>query len=333
MDLKFPTMMKAISISEPGDPEVLQLVEKEEPRPDHDDVLIQVKAAGINRPDVMQRKGKYPAPKDAPPDIPGLEVAGTIVATGRNVSQFRTGDKVCALLAGGGYAEYAIAPAQQCLPLPDGLGFEEGASLPETYFTVWNNVFDIGRFEPGHTVLVHGGSSGIGVAAIQMVKTMGGSVLVTAGSYDKCKACEKLGADKAIQYKEEDFVTAVREATNGQGVDIILDMVGGDYANKNIKLLKPKGRLVMINAMKTKMAEVDLLQVMSKQLVITGSTLRPQSADFKGRIAQRLLQYIWPQIPTNIKPIVHKTFPLEQANQAHRLMESSSHIGKIILTI
>lgn len=322
--------MNAIYISEAGDPEVLKLTDREKPIPKADEILIQVKAAGVNRPDVMQRMGKYPAPKDASADIPGLEVAGIVEQAGENRG-FKPGDRVCALLSGGGYAEYVAAPASQCLPIPEGLTFKEAASLPETFFTVWNNVFDIGQFKPGETVMIHGGSSGIGVAAIQMIKAMGGHVLVTAGTEEKCQSCRDLGAEKAINYKEEDFVTEVDSYTAGQGVDIVLDMIGGDYANKNIKILKPLGRMVMINAMKGRMAEVDLLQVMAKRLMITGSTLRPQSPEYKGRLAQSLLQHIWPLIPSKIKPIVYQTFPLEQASEAHRLMESSVHIGKIIL--
>lgn len=323
--------MKAIHVSHPGGPEVLQLTEREKPQPKADEILIQVRAAGINRPDVMQRMGKYPAPKDAPADIPGLEVAGIVESTGKDVRQFKPGDRVCGLLSGGGYAEYATAPALQCLPVPEALDFVEAASLPETFFTVWNNVFDIGRFQAGETVLVHGGSSGIGVAAIQMIKAMGGNVAVTAGTREKCLACEKLGADIAINYKEEDFVSEINSFTEGKGVDIILDMIGGDYGNKNISLLKPEGRLVMINAMKGKMATIDLLQVMSKRLLLTGSTLRPRSAEYKGKIAENLLRHIWPLIPSLIKPVIYQTFPLSDADKAHELMESSVHVGKIIL--
>lgn len=325
--------MKAIHINRPGGPEVLQLTDVEKPKPQPHEVLIQVKACGVNRPDVMQRMGKYPAPKDAPADIPGLEVAGIVEQTGERVTQLKPGDKICALLSGGGYAEYATVPALQCLPIPVGLSFEEAAALPETFFTVWNNVFDIGKFKAGETVLIHGGSSGIGVAAIQMIKAMGGKVFVTAGTDEKCRICEDLGADKATNYQKADFGVEIADLTEGKGVDIILDMVGGDYANKNIKLLKPKGRLIMINAMKGKMAEVDLLQVMAKQLIITGSTLRPQSPEYKGQIGQNLVNHIWPLIPSQIKPVVYRTFPLAQADEAHRLMESSVHIGKIILKV
>ena len=325
--------MKAIYISQPGGPEVLQITERERPRPGPDEVLIKTKAAGINRPDVMQRMGKYPAPKDAPADIPGLEVAGIIHEVGGNVTRFKPGDQVCALVSGGGYAEYTVAPSLQCLPVPEGLSFEEAASLPETFFTVWNNIFDIGQFRPGETVLVHGGSSGIGVAAIQIVKAMGGNVIVTAGTSAKCQACQKLGADLAINYREEEFESQIQTFTRGEGVDIILDMIGGDYTEKNIRSLNTNGRLVMINAMKGKMGTVDLLQIMSKRLLVTGSTLRPRSEKYKGLIAEKLLQHIWPLIPLEIKPFIYQTFPLKQAIDAHELMESSEHIGKIILKI
>lgn len=325
--------MKVIHISWHGDPEVLRLADRTIPMPMEGEVLIKVKAAGINRPDVLQRLGKYPAPKDAPADIPGLEVAGLIEKVGEGVTHLKPGDPVCALVSGGGYAEYVAAPALQCLPIPDGLSFEEAASLPETLFTVWNNIFDIGQFKSGESVLVHGGSSGIGVAAIQMVKALGGKIYVTAGTAQKCQACEELGADKAINYKEEDFVSSVHDLTEKVGVDIVLDMIGGSYAAKNIELLKPGGRLVMINAMMDKLATVNLLQVMSKQLIITGSTLRPRSQEYKGNIAKSLFEHIWPLIPSQIKPVIFKTFPLNKASEAHRLMESSQHIGKIILLI
>src|SRR5690606_18743394 len=229
--------MKAIYISQPGGPEVLQITERERPLPGPDEVLIKTKAAGINRPDVMQRLGKYPAPKDAPADIPGLEVAGIIQEVGGNVMRFKPGDQVCALVSGGGYAEYTIAPSLQCLPVPKGLNFEQAASLPETFFTVWNNIFDIGQFKAGETVLIHGGSSGIGVAAIQMVKAMAGNVVITAGTTEKCQACKELGADLAINYREKDFVSGVNSFTRGKGVDIVLDMIGGDYTRKNIEIL------------------------------------------------------------------------------------------------
>ncbi|MEX2591230.1 MAG: NAD(P)H-quinone oxidoreductase [Anditalea sp.] len=323
--------MKVIHITQAGGPEVLQIAERKKPQPRPGEVLIKIRAAGINRPDVLQRMGRYPAPEDAPADIPGLEVAGVIEKTGEQVSHLMVGDTVCALVSGGGYAEYITAPAPQCLPVPEGLSFEEAASLPETFFTVWNNIFDLGHFKAGETVLVHGGSSGIGVAAIQMVKALGGKIYVTAGTTSKCQACEGLGADKAIHYKEENFASKINELTQGEGVDLILDMIGGDYAARNIEILKPKGRLVMINAMKGKMATINLLQVMSKQLVVTGSTLRPQSVEYKEKIAQNLFKHIWPLIPSKIKPVIFESFPLAEAGKAHQLMESSAHIGKIVL--
>jgi putative PIG3 family NAD(P)H quinone oxidoreductase len=323
--------MKVIHIAQAGGPEVLQITKRERPQPQPGEVLIQVKAIGINRPDVLQRMGRYPAPVDAPADIPGLEVSGVIEKTGEQVDHLNVGDHICALVSGGGYAEYATAPAPQCLPVPEGLSFEEAASLPETFFTVWNNIFDIGKFKAGDTVLVHGGSSGIGVTAIQMIKALGGKVYITAGTTAKCQACEDLGADKAINYNKESFPQIIEELTSREGVDMVLDMVGGDYAAKNIQILKPKGRLIMINAMKGKMATVDLIRIMSKQLVVTGSTLRPQSVAYKGKIAQNLLETVWPLIPSAIKPVIFRSFPLEDAGKAHQLMESSAHIGKIVL--
>lgn len=325
--------MKVIHIPKPGGPEVLTITEREKPQPGPNEVLVQVKAAGVNRPDVLQREGNYPAPKNAPPDIPGLEIAGTIVGLGDQVKSFGVGDPICALISGGGYAEYAVAPAPQCLPIPKGIHWTEAASLPETFFTVWQNVFDIAQFTKGEQVLIHGGSSGIGVAAIQMIKALGGKVYITAGNNTKCRACEELGADIAINYNDDDFVSRIQELTGGSGVDIVLDMVGGDYANKNIRILRERGRLLMINAMAGRMASINLIQIMAKQLVVTGSTLRPRSVEHKGKIAQNLLENIWPLIPNQIKPVVFKTFPLADAKNAHRLMESSAHIGKIILTI
>ncbi|MFB9212307.1 NAD(P)H-quinone oxidoreductase [Echinicola jeungdonensis] len=325
--------MKAIVISQPGKPEVLQIQEKPVPKPLPGEVLIKVKAAGINRPDVIQRKGYYPAPPGVPADIPGLEVSGTITAIGDGVNKWKLGDEVCALIAGGGYAEYVQAPAEQCLPIPGGVSLIDAAALPETFFTVWNNIFDIADFQNGETVLVHGGSSGIGVTAIQMIKALGGKVFVTAGTKEKCNFCEKLGAEKAINYQEEDYEEEILKATGNDGVDIILDMIGGSYAAKNIRILRPKGRLVMINSMKGKIGEVDLLQIMKKQLVLTGSTLRAKPVAYKAKIAQNLKNQVWPFFPEKIKPIIYKTFPLQEAAKAHELMESSRHIGKILLQV
>ncbi|MCC5936566.1 MAG: NAD(P)H-quinone oxidoreductase [Lunatimonas sp.] len=325
--------MKAICISQPGGPDVLHLKEREIPQPGPQDVLIQVAAAGVNRPDVSQRKGNYPAPPDAPADIPGLEVSGTIVAVGNNVKLWEVGDQVCALLAGGGYAEFVIAPEEQCLIIPEGVSLQEAASLPETFFTVWNNVFDIGKFSKGERVLVHGGSSGIGTSAIQMVKALGGTVFVTAGSEEKCSFCRKLGADLAINYRKDDFEKVLTQYTDGKGVDIVLDMVGAAYTESNINLLAHGGRLIIINAMKGRMGSVDLIQVMKKRLTLTGSTLRPQTPAYKGQIARALMSKVWPFFPDEIKPCIYQTFPLAEAAAAHELMERSDHMGKILLEI
>ncbi|WP_194777700.1 NAD(P)H-quinone oxidoreductase [Pararhodonellum marinum] len=323
--------MKAIVISEPGEAEVLILKTVDKPKPKKKEVLIKVAAAGVNRPDIAQRKGHYPAPPDAPADIPGLEVSGTIASFGESVKNWEVGDAVCALVSGGGYADYVLAPAAQCLPLPEDVDLVEAAAIPETFFTVWNNVFDIGQFKAGETVLIHGGSSGIGAAAIQMVKALGGRVVITAGSEEKCDFCRKLGADLAINYKLEDFEKAIKESSKITGIDIVLGMIGGDYTPKNLNLLNPNGRLIMINAMKGREATVDLIKIMVKRLTITGSTLRPQSIAYKGQIAKNLMIHIWPHFPNKIKPIVYKTFPLSEASEAHKLMESSSHMGKILL--
>jgi len=323
--------MKAILITEPGEPEVLQIREVPKPVPKDGEILIEVTAAGVNRPDIAQRKGRYPAPEGVPADIPGLEVSGKIAELGADVKGFNIGDEVCALLAGGGYAEYAVAPYQQCLPIPKGIKLEDAASLPEALFTVWNNVFDIAQFKKGETVLIHGGSSGIGVNCIQMIKALGGNVYVTAGTDEKCKYCLELGADIAINYKKQDFEQELVNLNGSQSVDIVLDMIGGLYTSKNLNLLKPYGRIVMINAMKGKNAEIDLIQIMKNRLTITGSTLRAQSVEYKGNISLSLKENIWPLMPEKIKPVIYKTFPLENAAEAHELMESSVHIGKILL--
>jgi NADPH2:quinone reductase len=324
--------MKAIVITQPGAPEVLQIQERPMPIYNAGEVLVKVAAAGINRPDVSQRKGNYPPPPGASPDIPGLEIAGTIVQTGANVTRWKVGDKICALVTGGGYAEYCAAPEGQCLPVPENLSFVEATSLPETFFTVWSNVFDRGHLKPGETLLVHGGSSGIGVAAIQMANALGATVYITAGSDEKCRFCDELGAAKAINYKTENFAGVIKEITNGKGVDVILDMVGGDYVQNNLHSLAMEGRLVMINMMMGKDVQVDLSQVMSKRLTITGSTLRNRDTAFKSVIAQNLEKNIWPLLASGkIKAVVNKVFPAEKAADAHRLMESSEHIGKIVL--
>jgi len=325
--------MKAIVITQPGAPEVLQLAERPKPTFTADEVLVKVTAAGINRPDVFQRKGNYPPPAGAPQDIPGLEIGGTVVEIGANVTRWHVGDKVCALVMGGGYAEYCNVPAGQCLPIPENLSFIEAASLPETFFTVWSNVFDRGHLQKGESLLVHGGSSGIGVAAIQMAKALGSTVYTTAGSDEKCKFCEKLGAAKAINYKTENFADAIKQLTNNKGVDVILDMIGGDYTAPNLQSLAEEGRLVFINTMKGKDVNIDLAIVMRKRLTITGSMLRSREISFKAAIAQNLEKDIWPLLRSGeIKPVIYKVFPAEQAAAGHQLMESGEHIGKIVLT-
>ena len=297
------------------------------------EVLIAVAAAGVNRPDVMQRKGMYPPPPGAS-DIPGLEVAGTVVAIGEGVALLAVGDQVCALVTGGGYAEFCIAPEVQCLPVPPGLTMIEAASLPENYFTVWTNVFDRGRLARGESLLVQGGSSGIGVSAIQIAHALGSRVFATAGSPAKCAACERLGAERAINYRTEDFVEVTKSATGGHGVDVILDMIGGEYVPREIAALAEEGRLVLISTMGGAKAEIDLRAVMGRRLTITGSTLRARSSEFKGGIARSLRANVWPLLESgSVKPVVHATFPLERAGEAHRLMESSEHIGKIVLTL
>ncbi len=324
--------MKAIVVTEPGGAEVLKLMERPKPAIAPNEVLIKLMAAGINRPDIYQRKGNYPPPAGASPDILGLEVAGIVVEVGADVVRWRIGDKVCALVSGGGYAEYCNAPEGQCLPIPDGLSFIEAASLPETFFTVWSNVFDRGQLKTGESLLVHGGSSGIGVAAIQMATAMGTTVYATAGSDEKCKFCEDLGATKAINYNTEDFKVAIHQLTNAKGVNVVLDMVGGDYTSNNIKILADDGRLVLINAMKGKDAMIDLSLVMRKRLTITGSTLRARDIAFKSTIAHHLEKHIWPLLASGkIKPIIHSIFKIEDAAKAHQLMENSSHMGKILL--
>ncbi|HJP62748.1 MAG TPA: NAD(P)H-quinone oxidoreductase [Mucilaginibacter sp.] len=325
--------MKAVVITQPGGPEVLQLEERPVPVVSGKEVLIKVMAAGINRPDVYQRKGNYPPPAWASQDIPGLEIAGIIESIGTNGSRWNVGDKVCALVSGGGYAEYCSVPEGQCLRIPGNLSFTEAASLPETFFTVWSNVFDRGQLKRHESLLVHGGSSGIGVTAIQMAKALGSTVFVTAGTDEKCFFCEQLGADKGINYKTENFKERIGELTGGKGIDVILDMVGGDYANDNIHSLGNDGRLVLINTMKGKEAQVDLSLVMRKRLTITGSTLRNRDTTFKSAIATKLEQNIWPLLASGeIKPVVNAVFPASEAAKAHELMESGDHAGKIVLS-
>jgi NADPH2:quinone reductase len=328
--------MRAIEITQPGKPEVLQLCERPQPELKAGEVLIRVHAAGINRPDVLQRMGHYPVPPGAS-DLPGLEVAGEIVDGDLDElsnSGFQKGDMVCALVQGGGYAEYCAAPLAQCLPLPEGLSAVEAASLPETFFTVWTNVFDRAGLKEGETLLVQGGTSGIGVTAIQLATAMGHRVFATAGSDDKCRACEELGAERGINYRSEDFVEVVKSLTGGKGVDVVLDMVAGDYVAREIDCLADDGRIALIALLGGAKANVDLGQVLRRRLSISGSTLRPRPVAFKGAIAQQLREQVWPLFAAGkIKPVIYKTFPLAQAAEAHALMESSTHVGKIVLQV
>ena len=325
--------MRAVEISQPGGPEVLKPAERPVPVPRDNEILVKVAAAGVNRPDVLQRTGHYPVPPDAS-DLPGLEIAGQVVKTGNSVRQFKPGDQVCALVHGGGYAEYCVAPEVQALPIPKGLTPVQAASLPETFFTVWSNVYDRGRLAPGETLLVQGGTSGIGVSAIQIAAAMGNRVFATAGSDEKCAACLRLGADQAFNYRTQDFEKEIHAATDGRGVNVILDMVGGDYVPRELKCLAEEGRLVFIAYLRGPKTELNIDTVMRRRLTLTGSTLRPRPVEFKGAIARSLREKIWPLIEAGrIKPEIYKTFPLEQAAEAHRLMESSQHIGKIVLTL
>lgn len=325
--------MRAIEITRYGEPEVLQLCERPMPVPSAGQVLIRVRAAGVNRPDVLQRMGFYPVPANAS-DLPGLEVAGEIVGGDLSGSEFALGDSVCALVQGGGYAEYCVAPVAQCLHIPKGLSLIEAASLPETLFTVWSNVFDRGALSVGESLLVHGGASGIGVAAIQMATALGTKVFATAGSDEKCRAVEELGAVRAINYRTEDFLQVIKSETAGRGVDVILDMVAGKYLSKNIDSLADDGRLVVIALLGGAKAELDLSQVLRRRLHVTGSTLRPRSVEFKAGIAQALRSKIWPLLESGaIKPVIHQVFPLEQASKAHEMMEASQHIGKLVLEL
>jgi NADPH:quinone reductase len=325
--------MKFINISEAGAPEVLKLEERETPSVSQGQVLIKVEAAGINRPDVFQRLGFYPPPPGAS-DIPGLEISGEVVEKADDVSWPQVGDKVCALVSGGGYAEFCNADAVLCLPIPEGFSSVQAAALPETFFTVWSNLFDRAQLVAGETVLIHGGSSGIGTCAIQMAKAFGAKVFVTAGSDEKCQTCLGLGADLAINYKQQDYADVCKQATNGHGVDVILDMVAGDYINKNIDLAAADGRIVMIAALQGFKAEVNFQALMRNRVTLTGSTLRPRSVEFKAEIAQNLQNKVWPLLASGqIKPVIHAVFPLAEAAKAHTLMETSTHIGKIILSV
>lgn len=325
--------MKAVEIVQPGGPEVLVLTDRPMPEPKGGEVLIKVSAAGVNRPDVFQRKGNY-APPPGASDLPGLEIVGEIVSGDAAAGGFRIGDKVCALVAGGGYAEYCVAPTVQCLPVPKGLTDIEAAGLPETYFTVWSNVFDRGQLSAGESLLVHGGASGIGTTAVQLATAMGHKVYATVGSDERARAVEGLGALLGINYKTQDFVEEIKKATGGQGVDVVLDMVAGDYINRNLNCLADDGRIVLIALLGGGKATIDCNQVLRRRLTITGSTLRPRPVEFKAHIAQALKAQVWPLLEAKrIKPIVHATFPLEKACDAHAMMEAGEQIGKIILTV
>jgi len=325
--------MRAVEIAKPGGPEVLRSAQRPVPQPRTTEILVKVAAAGVNRPDVLQRMGLYAVPPDAS-DLPGLEIAGEVVSVGSQVRNTKVGDKVCALVHGGGYAEYCVVPEVTALPVPKGLSLVEAAALPETTFTVWANVYDRAKLAPGETLLVQGGSSGIGTTAIQMARATGNRVFATAGSDEKCAACVKLGAEKAINYKTQDFLEEVKAATGGKGVNVILDMVGGDYFPKELKCLADDGRLAFIAFLRGPKTELDINELMRRRLTVTGSTLRPRTVEFKGYVAKNLREKIWPLIEAGrIRPQIYRTFSLENASEAHRLMETSQHIGKIVLTV
>ena len=331
--MSVPSVMTVIEIKQAGGPEVLIPAERPVPVPDVGEVLIKVHAAGVNRPDVMQRIGMYPPPPGAS-DIPGLEIAGEVVSTGEGVTTVVVGQSVCALVTGGGYAEYCLAAAVLCLPLPAGLDYVEAAALPETFFTVWTNVFDRGCLVTGETLLVHGGSSGIGTTAIQLAAARGARVFVTAGTEEKCRACEQLGAAAAINYRQVDFVAEVASLTDDNGVDVILDMVGGDYFPRNLRCLAIEGRLVQIALQRGPKTEMNLLPIMMKRLTVTGSTLRPRTVVHKALIADALRVNVWPLLETGkVRPVVYQRFSIGQASEAHRLMERGTHIGKLILDL
>ena len=331
MTPSLPATMRYVKIVQPGGPEVLSLDEMAVPTPGDGEVLIRVAAAGVNRPDVFQRAGAYPPPPGAS-DVPGLEVAGEVVARGRGANRFAEGDLVCALVASGGYAEYCTAPVPQVLPVPTGWSELEAGGLPETFFTVWTNVFQRGRLQAGEHLLVHGGTSGIGTTAIQLASALGATVYATAGSAQKVKVCGELGAARGIDYRQEDFVAVIKDATGGRGVDVILDMVGGSYVARNLEAAAVGGRIVQIAWLGGSKVEADFAKLMVKRLVWTGSTLRPRPVAEKGAIAEELRQQVWPLLERKtIRPVIHATFPLGEAAAAHRLMESSEHIGKIML--
>ena len=323
--------MLTIAISHPGGPEVLKPVQMPIPEPGPEEVLIRVAAAGVNRPDLMQREGKYPPPAGAS-DIPGLEVAGPVISCGSKVDRWHKGDRVCALVSGGGYAEYCVAPAKQCLPVPENLGWVPAGAIPETFFTVWTNVFERGRLRAGESFLVHGGTSGIGTVAIQMASAFGARVFATAGSREKCDACERLGAERALNYREENFVAVLMAVTGGRGIDVILDMVGAEYFGRNIELLAVEGRLLQIAMLRGSKTELNLVRLLRQRLTITGSTLRSRTVEEKGEIAKALERAVWPLLVAGtVRPVIYATFPLVNAAEAHRVMEEGRHIGKIVL--
>lgn len=331
--MTLPTEMRAIEIREPGGPEVLVPTTRPVPQPGHGEIVIQTALAGVNRPDALQRAGAYNPPPGAS-DLPGLECAGTVAAVGAGVTRWAVGDQVCALLPGGGYAEYVCTPADHALAVPDGLSLTQAAALPETSYTVYSNMVTRGGLQAGERVLIHGGSSGIGTTAIQMARALGARVFVTAGSDEKCKACLDLGAELAVNYRDADFVDAVKEATSGEGVDLILDMVGGDYIKRNLQALALDGRLVQIAFLQGPKAEINFAPLMTRRLTITGSTLRPQSVSAKARIADDLRRVVWPMIAAgSLRPVMDQTFDLDNAAEAHARMESSAHIGKIVLQV
>ncbi len=333
MPSDLPPFMTCIEIPEPGGPDALKPGSRPLPRPGDNEILLKVDAAAINRPDLMQRAGLYPPPPGAS-DIPGLDVAGRVCALGPGVEDWKEGDWVTALVSGGGYAEYCVVPVPQALPFPRGMQAIEAAAIPETFFTVWTNLFIRAELQPGETVLVHGGASGIGTAAIAMASNLGSRVIATAGTEDKCRACRELGAVLAINYKERDFAEEVSRFTDGKGVQVILDMVAGDYLARNIDCLAPDGRLSIIAALGGAKAEINLAKIMQKRITLTGSTLRARSVAFKGEVAAALRARVWPLLEDGrIKPVIHATFPLAQASQAHRALEEGSHIGKIVLTV
>ena len=326
-----PAEMTAIKVRQPGGPESLVPVTLPVPAPGEGEVLIRVRAAGVNRPDLLQRQGLYPPPPGAP-DTPGLEVAGEIAAIGPGVARWKLGDRVTALVAGGGYAEYCLAPAPQCLPVPDGLDMVEAAALPETFFTVWVNVFERGRLQPGETLLVHGGASGIGTTAIMMASALGARVFATAGGPEKCAACEKLGAARAIDYRSEDFVEIVRTETGGRGVDVVLDMIGGPTVARNVQAMAQDGRMSFIAFLEGSRVEVDLLPLMLKRLTLTGSTLRARPVAYKGEVAAALEARVWPLVASGrLRPVIDSTFPLKDAAAAHERLESRGTVGKVVL--